>query len=95
MQHQVANLVGSRNGSSPVLAGAAVEGPNSFAATGVVAGMRRCPASGVDTFAQFNSATAVYQDNVQSWSTDEPALDLTAATPMAFAWQVDNDPSVP
>jgi endoglucanase len=95
MQHQVANLVGSRNGSSPVLAGAAVEGPNSFAATGVVAGMRRCPANGVDTFAQFNSATAVYQDNVQSWSTDEPALDLTAATPMAFAWQVDNDPSVP
>jgi endoglucanase len=95
MQHQVANLVGSRNGTPPVLAGAAVEGPNSFAATGVVAGMRRCPANGVDAFAQFNSATAVYQDNVQSWSTDEPALDLTAATPMAFAWQVDNDPSVP
>ena len=95
MQHQVANLVGSRNGTAPVLVGAAVEGPNSFAATGVVAGMRRCPANGVDTFAQFNSATAVYQDNVQSWSTDEPALDLTAATPMAFAWQIDNDPRVP
>ncbi len=95
MQHQVANLVGSLDGSSPVLAGAAVEGPNSFAATGVVDGMRTCPANGVDTFAQFNSATAVYQDNVQSWSTDEPALDLTAATPMAFAWQIDNDPSVP
>jgi endoglucanase len=95
MQHQVANLVGSLNGISPVLAGAAVEGPNSFAATGVVAGMRPCPADGVDTFAQFNSATAVFQDNVQSWSTDEPALDLTAASPMAFAWQIDNDPSVP
>ncbi len=95
MQHQVANLVGSLNGSAPILAGAAVEGPNSFAATGVVAGMRTCPANGVDTFAQFNSATAVYQDNVQSWSTDEPALDLTAASPMAFAWQIDNDPNVP
>jgi endoglucanase len=95
MQHQVANLAGSLNGSSPVLAGAAVEGPNSFAATGVVSGMRTCPADDVDTFAQFNSATSVFQDNVQSWSTDEPALDLTAATPMAFAWQVDNDPSVP
>ena len=70
MQHQVANLAGSLNGSSPVLAGAAVEGPNSFAATGVVTGMRTCPANGVDTFAQFNSATAVFQDNVQSWSTD-------------------------
>ena len=95
MQHQVANLVGSRNGASPVLAGAAVEGPNSFAATGVVAGMRTCPASGVDTFALFNGTTAVYQDNVQSWSTDEPALDLSAATGMAFAWQIDNEPSGP
>jgi endoglucanase len=95
MQHQVANLAGSLNGTSPVLAGAAVEGPNSFAATGVVAGMRTCPANGVDTFAQFNSATAVFQDNVQSWSTDEPALDLTASSPMAFAWQIDNDPNVP
>jgi len=95
MQHQVANLAGSLNGAGPVLAGAAVEGPNSFAATGLVAGMRTCPANGVDTFAAFNSSTAVFQDNVQSWSTDEPALDLTAATPMAFAWQIDNDPSVP
>ena len=95
MQHQVANLAGSLDGAPPVLAGAAVEGPNSFAATGVVTGMRTCPAGGGDSFARFNSATAVFQDNVQSWSTDEPALDLTAATPMAFAWQVDNDPAVP
>jgi endoglucanase len=95
MQHQVANLAGSLDGSAPVLAGAAVEGPNSFAATGVVNGMRACPANGIDTFAQFNSATAVFQDNVQSWSTDEPALDLSATTPMAFAWQINHDPSVP
>ncbi|HEY6468253.1 MAG TPA: glycoside hydrolase family 9 protein [Candidatus Dormibacteraeota bacterium] len=95
MQHQIANLAGSLDGAPPVLAGATVEGPNSFAATGVVAHMRACPANGVDTFAPFNSATAVFQDNVQSWSTDEPALDLTAATPMAFAWQIDNDPRVP
>lgn len=95
MQQQVANLVGSRSGANPVLAGAAVEGPNSFAATGIVTHMRSCPVNGVDTFAQFNSSTAVYQDNVQSWSTVEPAIDLTAATPMAFAWQIDNDPRVP
>ena len=88
MQHQVANLAGSLNGTAPVLAGAAVEGPNSFAATGVVQGMRTCPANGVDSFAQFNGTTAVFQDNVQSWSTVEPALDLSAATPMAFAWQI-------
>ncbi|HEY6782867.1 MAG TPA: glycoside hydrolase family 9 protein, partial [Candidatus Dormibacteraeota bacterium] len=93
MQHQVANLAGSLNGERPILAGATVEGPNSFAATGVVTGMRTCPANGVDTFAQFNGTTAVFQDNVQSWSTDEPALDLGATTPMAFTWQIDNDPS--
>ncbi len=95
MQHQVTNLIGSLNGDPPVLAGAAVEGPNSFAARGVVAGMKRCPPGGGDKFAQFNSATAVYQDNVQSWSTVEPALDLTVASPLAFAWQIDDDPRVP
>jgi len=87
MQHQVANLVGSLNGSPPVLTGAAVEGPNSFAATGVVAGMRRCPVNGVDRFAQFNNR-AVYQDNLQSWSTVGSAIDLTASSPLSFAWQM-------
>lgn len=88
MQHQVANLAGSLDGSPPVLAGAAVEGPNSFAATGVVDGMRTCPANGVDQFAPFNGTTAVFQDNVQSFSTVEPAIDLTASSPLAFAWQM-------
>jgi endoglucanase len=88
MQHQVTNLVGSLNGKPPILAGAVVEGPNSFAATGLVARMRQCPVGGVDRFAPFNSATSVYQDNVQSWSTVEPALDLTASSPLAFAWQI-------
>src|SRR3954466_8806306 len=32
MQHQVTNIAGSLDGSAPILAGAAVEGPNSFAA---------------------------------------------------------------
>ena len=45
MQHQVANLAGSLDGQPPVLAGAAVEGPNSFAATGTVPNMRRCAAN--------------------------------------------------
>jgi endoglucanase len=88
MQHQVANIVGSLNGSPPVLAGAVVEGPNSMAATGVLDGMRNCPANGVDQYAPFNSSTAVFQDNVQSFSTVEPAIDLTATSPLAFAWQM-------
>jgi len=88
MQHQVANLAGSLDGSPPVLAGAAVEGPNSTTSRGLVTGMRTCPANGVDQFAQFNGSSATFQDNVQSWSTDEPAIDLTASSPLAFAWQM-------
>lgn len=87
MQHQVANLAGSLDGSPPVLAGAAVEGPNKTTSKGLVSGMITCPANGIDQYAQFN-ATALYQDNVQSWSTDEPAIDLTATSPLAFAWQI-------
>jgi endoglucanase len=88
MQHQVANLAGSLDGSPPVLAGAAVEGPNATSSRGLVSGMITCPANGVDVFAQFNGEGAIYQDNVQSWSTVEPAIDLTASSPLAFAWQI-------
>jgi endoglucanase len=86
MQHQVTNLRGSLDGSPPILAGAAVEGPNAQAAKGAVAGMRACAPNGVDPFARFNSR-AVYRDNVQSYSTVEPAIDLTASSPLAFARQ--------
>ena len=89
MQHQVANLAGSLDGQPPVLAGAAVEGPNSFAATGTVPDMRRCAANapGDVPYAAYNGQKAVFADNVQSYSTVEPAIDLTALTPLAFAWQ--------
>ncbi len=88
MQHQVTNLIGSHDGTPPVLAGAAVEGPNSFAATGAVANMRPCSASapGNVPYAAFRGHKAVFRDNVQSYSTVEPAIDLTALSPMAFAW---------
>jgi endoglucanase len=86
MQHQVANIAGSLDGSPPVLKGAAVEGPNGTVYSGVVSGMRLCPPNGIDSFAQFNSK-ALYKDDVQSFSTVEPALDLTASSPLAFARQ--------
>jgi endoglucanase len=86
MQHQVANLVGSTNGTPPILAGAAVEGPTNHATRGLVAGMVACPAGGGNPYSRFNGHGAVYKDNVQSYSTDEPAIDLTAASPLAFAW---------
>jgi endoglucanase len=89
MQHQIANLVGSHDGKPPVLAGATVEGPNSFAATGTVPNMRPCVANGPQDvpYSAFNGQHAVFADNVQSYSTVEPAIDLTALTPLAFAWQ--------
>jgi endoglucanase len=88
LQHQVASLAGSLDGSPPVLAGAAVEGPNGTATKGFVTGMNLCPASGVDTFAQFNGHHAEWKDDMQSFSNTEPAVDLTAASPLAFARQM-------
>jgi endoglucanase len=99
IQHQVANLIGASNGSSggtPVLWGAASEGPAYGATSGLVDGMVACPANGVDTFAKFNGndgvynagAVAVYQDNVQSYSTTEPAIDLTASSFLMWAWRI-------
>jgi endoglucanase len=84
--HQVANLVGSLDGSPPVLKGAAVEGPNGTLYRGFQTGMRNCPPDDSDPFAQFNSR-AKFQDDIESFSTVEPAVDLTATSPLAFARQ--------
>jgi endoglucanase len=92
MQHQVTNLVPVPPNGPPFLSGAAVEGPNSIAAKGTLTGMVACPPNGIDVFAQFNSK-AVYKDFVQSFSTVEPAIDLTASSPLAFAWQIAGAPS--
>jgi endoglucanase len=93
MQHQVANLVGSLNGAEPLLRGAAVEGPNGIATKGALSGMIACPTNGVDVFAQFNGNGAVFKDNVQSYSTVEPAVDLTASSFLAFSWTMAGAPS--
>jgi endoglucanase len=92
MQHQVANLIPKPPNGPPFLSGAAVEGPNSITAKGTLSGMVACPPNGIDTFAQFNGK-AVYKDFVQSYSTVEPAIDLTASSPLAFAWQIAGSPS--
>jgi endoglucanase len=86
-QDQVANIVGSLDGSPPLLAGAVVEGPSNEASKGKLSGMRRCPAQGGNAFARFDNR-AVYKDNVQSYTTTEPAIDLTASSMLAFSWQV-------
>ena len=87
LQHQVANIVGSLNGSPPVLAGAVVEGPSNETSSGSLPGMRPCPQAG-DAFAVFNSTAAKYEDNVQAFTNTEPAIDLTASSMLAFSWQI-------
>jgi len=105
IQHQVANLAGALDGTSggvPVLWGAASEGPAGAATSGVVDGMILCPANGIDTFQIFNgnpgafdpSQLAVYRDNMQSYSTTEPAIDLTATSFLMWSWRLGGAPEL-
>jgi endoglucanase len=93
MQHQVANIVGSLDGTPPILLGALVEGPNSFAATGFLDGMKVCPPSHGDIFKQFNGNGAIFKDEQESFSTVEPAIDLTAASFLMFSWRTAGAPA--
>jgi endoglucanase len=95
MQHQVANIVGSLNGQPPLLRGAVVEGPNSQTSSGTLDGMVRCPPGGGDLYKKFNGNGALYQDNEQSFTTDEPAIDLTATSFLMYAWRIAGAPSGP
>ena len=103
IQHQVANLAGALDGTAggtPILWGAASEGPASATTSGLVGGMIPCPANGSDPFAKFNgnggafdpSKFSVYQDNVQSYSTTEPAIDLTSTSFLMWSWRIANHP---
>jgi endoglucanase len=104
IQHQVANLAGALDGTSggtPILWGAAAEGPASGPTSGTLDGMILCPGTGVDEFKIFNgndgkfnnSQLAVYRDNVQSYSTTEPAIDLTSTSFLMFSWRLAGRPS--
>jgi endoglucanase len=99
IQHQVANLAGALDGTSggvPVLWGAASEGPAYGATAGTLPGMNLCPAGGGNAFKIFNgndgayetSPYAVYKDNVQSYSTTEPAIDLTSTSFLMWSWRL-------
>ena len=99
IQHQVANLAGSLDGTSggtPILWGAAVEGPASSATSGLLQGMNLCPANGTNPFKKFNgndgtfnaSQKTVYKDNMQSYSTTEPAIDLTSTSFLMWSWRL-------
>jgi endoglucanase len=93
MQHQVANLSGSLTGKGPIVVGAVVNGPNDDSnftdgLGDLQDGMRPCPVNGKDPFAAFDGHGASFVDDVRSWQTDEPALDMTGAAIIASASQL-------
>jgi hypothetical protein len=63
--------------------------------------MNLCPANGTDTFKSFNgndgaynsADVAVYKDNVQSYSTTEPGIDLTSTSFLMWAWRMAGSPN--
>ncbi|MDP9160330.1 MAG: glycoside hydrolase family 9 protein, partial [Acidobacteriota bacterium] len=93
MHHQVANIAGSSNGQTPVLAGAVVEGSNSAATSGLITGMATCPAGGGDVYKKFNGNGSTYRDEVQSYSTNEPAIDLSATSFLMYSWRMSGGPN--
>jgi hypothetical protein len=88
--HMVANLAVGADGSTPILRGAVVSGPN--AASLFDAGldtpfpeMRPCPADGDDRFADLVGHGSRFVDDVRAWQTVEPAIDMTAIATLALA----------
>lgn len=104
IQHQVANLAGALDGTSggtPILWGASSEGPADSTSSGLVDGMNLCPANGANPFAKFNgndgaydpSVYTYYEDNMQSYTTTEPAIDLTATSFLMWSWRIAGQPA--
>jgi hypothetical protein len=87
MQHQIANLAGSLDGTPPVVLGAVVDGPaRGKSSGGVPDGARATPwPGGENPYAPFNGAGVQYTDDVSSWATVEPADDYTVPTVLIFA----------
>ncbi len=92
MQHQVANLSGTADGTPPIDVGAVVNGPNGAenledGLGGFQDGMVHCSA-GASTLRALDARGSRYVDDVRSWQTDEPALDMTGAAIIAAATQL-------
>jgi endoglucanase len=90
-QHQPANILGSTNGTGVIIAGAVVEGPDNAGSSGSLTAMQKCGSK--STYSAFNANGAVYEDWVQSYSTNEPAIDLTAASMLMFGWRIAGTPA--
>jgi len=79
--------------TEPIDVGAVVNGPNSAGIFrgglgGYQSGMVRCPPGGGSPYRPFDGRGSRYVDDVRSWQTDEPALDMTGAAILAAAVQL-------
>jgi endoglucanase len=86
MQHQVDNISPGR------AIGAVVNGPNNVSnfedgLGDYQDGMVPCPANGADPYDQFSTVDSRFVDDVRSWQTDEPALDMTGSAILGLALQ--------
>jgi len=86
MQHQVDNLAPGR------AIGAVVNGPNNVSnfedgLGDYQDGMVPCPADGADPYLQFSTVDSRFVDDVRSWQTAEPALDMTGSAILGLALQ--------
>jgi hypothetical protein len=99
MQHQVANLSGTLDGTPPIDVGAVVNGPNGKdnfegGLGGFQTGMRHCTAAS-RRLERFDGHGGRYVDDVRAWQTDEPALDMTGAAIVAAAAELRLRPGAP
>jgi endoglucanase len=89
LQHQVANLAGSLDGTPPLVLGATVDGParGKSPHDGDAPEGARLTAwrDGKNPFAAFSGQGVQYTDDVSSWATAEPADDYTVPTVLIFA----------
>ena len=86
MQHQVDNIAPGR------AVGAVVNGPNNVSnfeggLGDYQDGMVKCPKGGADPYNQFSTVDSRFVDDVRSWQTDEPALDMTGSAILGLALQ--------
>ncbi|WP_225448455.1 glycoside hydrolase family 9 protein [Streptacidiphilus sp. P02-A3a] len=89
MGSQIPNISGSGNGTGAIDTGAVVNGPNgtdnfSGGLGGLLTGMVKCEN---DSFTAFTGHGGEYVDDVRSWQSSEPALDMSGSAILAGALQ--------
>lgn len=94
-QHQIANLAGALDGSSPILLGGVVDGPSDktefkdLGLPGDPTTPNACPSDGMDVFKPFTGKGVRYKDDAGAWMSVEPTLDYTILAVLTFARQID------